>query len=115
MAWSDVSEAKLVWAPIGTTVTKSGEERPRFSRLGVKVEMADGCWWFYSFKHGSYTQHFPRTKKFWSAGFSDSEYLPEKKNRFGSWAAVEREFKDRPAFLANLQNAINGVLEEQEC
>lgn len=112
MAWFDVSEATMVWAPIGTTVNKSGEERPRFSRLGVKVKMDDGCWWFYSFKHGSYTQHFPRVKKFWTAGLDESTHLPEKTNRYASWSAVEKEFKNRPHFLESLQNAINGVLEQ---
>ena len=113
MAWFDVSEAKLVWAPIGTTVNKNGQERTRFSRLGVKVEMGDGSWWFYSFKHGSYTQHFPRVKAFWNPG-GDVSYLPEKKNRYASWSAVQKEFKDRPAFLESLQNAVNQALEQIE-
>lgn len=111
MAWFNVSEAKLVWAPIGTAVNKNGQERTKFSRLGVKVEMDDGSWWFYSFKHGSYTQHFQRVKAFWTPG-EPVAYLPEKKNRYSSWSAMEKEFKDRPNFLTNLQNAIGEALEQ---
>ena len=112
MAWFDVSDSKVVWAPIGTAVNKNGEQRTKFSRLGVKVEMTDGSWWFYSFKHGSYTQHFPRVKKFWTAGLGEETHHPEKKNRYSSWDAVAKEFKDRPNFLANLQNAIGVALEQ---
>lgn len=111
MAWFDVSETKLVWAPIGTAVNKNGQERTKFSRLGVKVEMADGSWWFYSFKHGSYTQHFPRVKAFWTPG-EQEHYLPERKNRYASWEAVQKEFKNRPAFLKALESAIDEALQQ---
>jgi len=118
--WFDVSEATVVWAPIGTAVNKRGEERTRFSRLGVKVEMADGSWWFHSFKHGSFTQHFPRTQASDRLGRpavdpkGNPVMLPERTNRFNNLQAVCREFENRPQFVQNLVSALASAMEKEK-
>lgn len=116
--WFDVSEATVVWAPIGTTVNKRGEERTRFSRLGIKVEMADGSWWFHSFKHGSFTQHFPLIQASDRLGRpavdpkGNPVMLPERTNRFANLQAVCREFENRPQFVQNLTSALARAMSE---
>ena len=51
MDWFTVQSSEIVWAPIGSFVKKNGEEKTRFKRIGVRVRMMDGSWWFYSFTH----------------------------------------------------------------
>jgi hypothetical protein len=120
MKWFDVSEATVVWAPIGTTVNKRGEEKTRFSRLGVKVEMADGSWWFHSFKHGSFTQHFPQTQAMDRLGRPAVDpkgkpvMLPEKVNRFSNLRSVFKEFENRPQFVQNLTTALATAMVEDK-
>jgi hypothetical protein len=118
--WYTVSDSKVVWAPIGMRRTKTGELKPRFSRIGTRVTMADGSWWFYSFRHGSWTQHFKPVQAMDRLGRPATEagtpvMLPERKNSYKSWAVVEREFGGRaPGLLAALQTAATAAVEAAE-
>jgi hypothetical protein len=120
MQWYTVVESKVVWAPIGTRVLKNGEEKTRFSRIGVKVSMADGSWWFYSFRHDSWTQHFSPRPKLDRLGRPVLEYgkpvmQPDRKNKWSNWGAVCKEFGNRsPALVNALRDAVVSALESAE-
>lgn len=59
----EFTEAKVVYAPIGTTVDKNGEPKQSFVRLGIKVTFDNGVkidgetgpagYAFYTFRHDS--------------------------------------------------------------
>lgn len=114
--WYTVVESKIVWAPIGVIRTKTGEEKPKFVRIGVKISMADGSWWFYSFRHDSWTQHFKPMPKLDRLGRPVIEYgkpvMVERKNKWNNWGAVCKEFAARsPGIVNSLQTAIVNALE----
>lgn len=119
MNWCTVKESKLVWAPAGTTVNKRGEEKPRFIRLGVKVEMMDGSWWFFSFKHSSWTKHWPLVRKNDRLGRPAVEggkpvFLPERKDRY-TVLTLHREWdKRKPEFVTALELAVAQVEESDD-
>jgi hypothetical protein len=118
--WYTVVESKIVWAPIGTRVLKNGDEKTRFSRIGVKISMADGSWWFYSFRHDSWTQHFPLRPKLDRLGRPVVEYgkiamQPEKKNKWANWDALSKDFGGRsPGLINALRDAVVSALEQGE-
>lgn len=53
-----VTASKVSYAPIQSK-KKDGELD--FMRLGVKIELSDGNWWFYHFKFQSFSKHEPDT------------------------------------------------------
>lgn len=118
--WYIVSESKVSWAPIGTRVLKTGEEKPRFSRIGVRINMADGSWWFYSFKHDSWTLHRVPVRKLDRLGRPAVEggkpvFHPERKERFSNWGAVVKEFRGgREHLLEALRGAVESALAAEE-
>lgn len=118
-SWYTVVESKISWAPIGVRTLKSGEEKPRFSRIGVRVNMADGSWWFYSFKHDSWTMHQPPLQRLDRLGRPMVEagkpvFGPERKSRFQNWRAVVREYGGRaPGIVSALQGAVVSALEAE--
>jgi len=118
--WYTVVESKIVWAPIGKRVLKNGEEKPKFVRIGVRVDMADGSWWFYSFRHDSWTQHFKPLPKTDRLGRPVLEYgkpvmMPERKNHWKDWAAVCKEFAARsPGIVNALRDAVIAAIEGSE-
>lgn len=118
-SWYTVNESKVSWAPIGTRVLKTGEEKPRFSRIGVRINMVDGSWWFYSFKHNSWTLHRVPVRKLDRLGRPAVEagkpiFLPERKDRFANWTAVVKEFRNgREHLLTALQTAVESALAEE--
>lgn len=116
-SWSTVSESKVSWAPIGTRVLKNGEEKPRFSRIGIRINMADGSWWFYSFKHDSWTLHRAGSRQFDRLGRPAVDpkgnplFKPEQKFRFVNWAAVVKEYRGgREHLLDALKVAVESAL-----
>jgi len=118
--WYTVVESKVSWAPIGSRILKNGEEKPRFSRIGVRINMEDGSWWFYSFKHDSWTLHRVPVRKLDRLGRPAVEagkpvFHPERKERWSNWAAVVREFGYRsPNIIAALRGAVEAALAEEE-
>lgn len=117
--WYTVVESKIVWAPIGVRRLKNGEEKPKFVRIGVRVDMADGSWWFYSFRHDSWTQHFKPVPQTDRIGRPVVEYgkvvMVDKKNQYRNWAAVCKEFASRsPGIVSALRGAVIAAIEGAE-
>lgn len=110
-AWFNVSESKITWAPVGKYVTKKGEVKVRFKRIGVRVDMADGSWWFYSFTHNTWTKHWPLTRKIDGLGRPAVEggkpvYLPERKDRYTVEGLRKEWLARKPELVAALEGAV---------
>lgn len=112
MNWFTVNNRDLVWAPIGTYVNKKGETKTRFIRIGVKVQMQDGSWWFFSFKHSSWTKHNTLVQKMDKLGRPETTpqgepvYLPERKERY-TVRELHKEWGVRkPELVSALESAV---------
>jgi hypothetical protein len=112
MNWFTVTEKNLVWAPIGTYKDENGEVKTRFIKIGVKVKMMDGSWWFFSFKHKSWTKHNTRVQKMDKLGRPEFDpqgnpvLLPERKDNY-SVTQLHREWCGRkPELVSALENAV---------
>lgn len=111
MNWFKVEDKQLVWAPIGYT-NKNGEVKTRFIRIGVKVKMADGSWWFFSFKHSTWTKHNTRVQKMDRLGRPEFDpqgnpvLLPERKENY-TLHTLHREWgKRKPELVSALESAV---------
>lgn len=119
MNWHTVKSSDLVWAPIGTYTNKNGEVRTKFARIGVKVVMMDNSWWFFSFKHESWTKHNPLVQRLDRLGRPMVEggkpvYLPERKDRY-TVRELHKEWMGRkPELVHALENAVIEVESEEE-
>jgi hypothetical protein len=106
MGWFTVKESKVVWAPVGTRTLKNGEEKTRFLRIGVRVDMLDGSWWFFSFKHGTWTKHHPRVQDRDMFGRPNGHFLPERKENYTSWKLYKEWATRKPELVAALEGAV---------
>lgn len=53
-----VTMAKVVYIPVIDKDDPDHDDRPpRFAKTGIRIELANGEWWFISFLHGTYTRH----------------------------------------------------------
>lgn len=111
MNWFTIKETQLVWAPVGTFTNKKGETKTKFIKLGVKITMADGTHWFYSYKHASWTKHHLPVRKMDRLGRPAEEagkpvYLPARKERYTE-TELHREWgKRKPELVTALQTAV---------
>lgn len=111
MNWFTVKESKVVWAPVGTVTKKNGEEATRFKRVGVRITMMDGSWWFFSTIHNSWTKHNTPVRKMDRLGRPAVEagkpvFLPERKDRY-TVLTLHREWGvRRPELVAALERAV---------
>ena len=84
-----IKSAKVVFVPIGTKLNKDGELKTVFVRMGIRVDMLDGSWWFKHFRAGTWTHH-------WDGLESGScfPFAPVKVERKQSYSriALEREY-----------------------
>lgn len=118
-AWYCVDDSKVVWAPVGTYTTKNGEVKTKFKRIGLKVSMADGSWWFFSFVHNTWTKHWPLTRKLDRLGRPAVEggkpiYLPERKDRYTVEGLHKEWLARKPELVAALEKAVTDAEEPQE-
>jgi len=119
MNWFTITETQLVWAPIGTYVNKKGEEKTKFLKLGVRIKMADGTHWFYSFKHNTWTKHNLPVRRMDRLGRPMVEggkpvFLPARKENYTE-TQLQREWgKRKPEFVAALQNAVAEAENEED-
>lgn len=117
MNWFTVKEKSLVWAPIGTITNKNGETKTRFIKLGVKVQMMDGTWWFYSFKHKTWTKHNLRVQRLDRLGRPMVEagkpvYLPERKDNYTTLTLHREWMKRKPELVKALESSVEECLAE---
>lgn len=111
MPWFTINETQLVWAPIGTYTNKKGELKTKFIKLGVKIKMADGTHWFYSYKHASWTKHHLPVQKMDRLGRPATEagkpvFLPARKENYTE-LQLQREWGTRkPELVLSLQKAV---------
>jgi hypothetical protein len=111
MNWHTVKSSDLVWAPIGTYVNKNGEVRTKFKRIGVRVTMMDNTWWFFSFKHESWTKHNKPVQRLDRLGRPMIEggkpvFLPERKERY-TIRELHKEWGTRkPELVVALETAV---------
>jgi hypothetical protein len=118
-AWYCVNDSKITWAPVGKYVTKKGEVKVRFKRIGVRVDMADGSWWFYSFVHNTWTKHWPLTRKMDRLGRPAIEagkpvFLPERRDRYTVEGLRKEWLARKPELVSALENAVNSIGEPNE-
>lgn len=106
MGWFTVKDSRVVWAPVGTRVLKNGEEKTRFLRIGVRVDMMDGSWWFYSFKHGTWTKHHPSKQELDMFGRPNGHLLSERKENYTSWKLYKEWGGRKPELVAALEGAV---------
>ena len=99
-AWRTVADAKVVYVPLGEVPGKDGIPRMRFARTGIRVEMADGSWWFKHFKSGTWTHHYPGISTV-GKGFN-AKATPTMHKQSYSQRALERDYATRPAMLEAL-------------
>lgn len=110
--WFTIRSAQLTWAPIGTFVNQNGELRTKFIKIGVKITMEDGSWWFYSFKHDSWTKHWPAVRKLDRLNRPAVEagkpvYLPERKDNYSHKQFVREWGKRNKDFVLAMATAVN--------
>lgn len=120
MNWFTVQDKEIVWAPIGTYTNKKGETKTRFIRIGVRVKMADGSWWFFSFKHSSWTKHNTLVRKMDKMGRPECDargepvFLPERKESYTPFQFQKEWGKRKPELVAALENAVAEAENEEE-
>ena len=51
-----VTNAKVQYIPNGTYIDRNGEEHVKFMRVGTRIELANGEWWFCT-SRGAWTRH----------------------------------------------------------
>lgn len=112
MNWFTVQDKEIVWAPIGTFTNKKGEVKTRFIKIGVRVKMADGSWWFFSFKHSSWTKHNTLVQRMDRLGRPEKDprgnpvYLPERKENYTLNQLNKEWGKRKPELVAALETAV---------
>jgi len=112
MPWFTIQSFQLTWAPIGVFADKNGETKTRFIKIGVKITMDDKSWWFYSFKHNSWTKHWLLTRKLDRLGRPAVEagkpaYLPERKDSYSHTQFVREWGKRNKKFVIDMATAVN--------
>lgn len=120
-SFASVLSAKVVYVPFPVAAKDGGEDDTRFARLGIRVNMEDGSWWFNHLKRGSWTQHYPRSilTNPWGGIVTDArtgkpELLPERKESYPSFVAVLRQFgRTAPLLPQALLAGVDVALEEE--
>lgn len=83
-----VTASKVVYAPVQSK--KKDDDGISLIRLGVRIELSDGNWWFYHFKYESFSKHVPGALKttksgspVWEPGGTKQARENEKITRYG--------------------------------
>lgn len=111
-AWFTVKDAKVVVVPIGTRITKDGREVMRYAKSGIRVDMADGSWWFNYFKTGSWTSHTPKMPVKSGPWWSDVVQSGEDTKGY-SPVALRSEYAGRPQLLLALREGVSLAMEKE--
>ena len=100
-AWYRVADAKVVFVPLGEKPNKDGEMRMTFARTGIRVDMADGSWWFNSFRF-----------KTWSRHYTNLGGTVEQKDSYTE-TCLKRDWGNRPHLLEALNKGVVIALEAE--
>lgn len=118
--WFTVTEAKVVYVPLKGGRDGGEDEKTRFARTGIRINMADGSWWFHHFKHNSWTKHWPLVRAMDRLGRPATElggepvYLPERVDRYGQFSKVVKEYGTRvPQLVTALLEGKDSALEAE--
>ena len=107
MSWKTVSDAKVVYVPL-PKVNAKGEEKVTFVRLGIRVEMADGSYWFYTFRFKSWVNHYTG-REVSGKGFNAEWVTVDRKDSY-SENKLKREYANRPGLLKALAEGVEMAL-----
>lgn len=116
---------KVSYAPMMATRTKKdGTEvdHQRFIRIGVRVQLEDGVWWFFSDRAKSWTQHLPGLPLYWRNGSpkldnkGKQQIGPERKHRVLNDSKLIEEFghTKRPYDLVQVLFNLREQAEQEE-
>ena len=120
--WNTLAASKVVYFPLAHK-GKDGEEKIRFMRVGIRVDMVDGSWWFLHFKRGSWSHHRPRVQSLTRWGTPAVEMMTEtpilvaeSKDSYPNFGAVVKEWGVRSPMLidALLEGRDRALEDEQE-
>lgn len=110
-AWRTVAEAKVVYFPLVAGKKKDGEDKIIFIRVGIRIEMADGTWWFHHFKFGSWTHHFMGADKQGTGFYASQSKQVERKESYTP-KALQREYGGR-GLVEALESGVQQALEAE--
>lgn len=125
VAWFTLASAKVVYIPLPVKAKKGKDggkdTEVRFIRTGIRINMADGSWWFFRFGKETWSQHYPLVQATtrWNApavefGTNKPIYLPERVERYSSFQKVVKEWGVRsPKLVAALLAGRDLALEEE--
>jgi hypothetical protein len=108
-SWRTVSDAKVVYVPLGMKPTKDGEEKMSFARTGIRIEMEDGSWWFFRFQSKTWSRHYPGSKVV-GKGFNASNVAIEHKDDGLTENALKRTWGHAPWLLTALKAGVQLAL-----
>lgn len=113
-----VLNSKVVYAPF-TKKTKDGEESKRFVKIGVRINLDSGQWWFFHFKFGSWTKHTPGPLLTYKSGspMYESDGVTqcrgeERISRYANETKMIEAFSKCPGYLEMLGDAVADAIAE---
>ena len=109
--------SKVVYVPLPS---RKDPDELVFKRIGVRVELSTGEYWFHMFRTGTYTRHIPgRPITDWAGNVQydqrTGELLvrPESKESYGNWKIVKRTFKHCYPLLDSIEDGIQAALDAE--
>ena len=110
--WYTVSGAKVVSCPI-RKIDENGKEKTFFIRMGIRVDMVDGSWWFNHFKYKTWSRHYV-AKKTVGKGYN-AVSVPVDCTDSYTQSKLEREYATRKQLLDALRIGTElALIEEAE-
>ena len=115
--WLRVTESKVSWFLLGgksKSKPKSTDKdhKPCWIKMGVRINMADGSWWFFHYKYGSWKKHWTRvqaTNRLGQPAFDGDKpiMLPERTESYKDQATLEKEWTRMPELVSALLTAVH--------
>lgn len=57
-AYRTIADTKVVYVPVGERIDAKGRVYTVFARTGIRVDMANGSWWFKCFRTDTWSRHY---------------------------------------------------------
>lgn len=120
--WLKVTEAKVSYVVFTKKDRETGEKKPCSlpNRLGVKITLGDGTWYFYHFRYESWTQHTPGNVKCYASGTPMTDPQgnvlrhPERIARWDNDFKFRKAFAHCPKLIAVIEAAYDQAIAEDE-